>query len=210
MRSRHVSSTIHDCPQNSREVLPCSSACPPSLDAYYIWIHPTFPVLPDPKYRPLDHPIEWLPTTFGELPAYCPSNSLILAILATVVMIPMPGRAETNTSTVRRQFSGAIAGLAYDIIAFEAQLLILDNSGMIHNPVHPLVPHEVESVLALCLLGQYEYLQNGNMEKMQRFTREAVERAMRLNLHIQSSGNQSVFEDARRRAWWTVVCLHPQ
>lgn len=76
---------------------------------------------------------------------------------------------------------------------------------MIRDPVHPLVPREVESVLALCLLGQYEYLQNGNMEKMQRFTREAVERAMRFNLHIRSSGSQSIFEDARRRAWWTVV-----
>lgn len=200
---------MRDHPQNSRQVLPCSPAYPLSLDAYYIWIHPTFPALPDPKYSPLDHPIEWLPATFSELPAYCPSNSLILAILAIVVMIPMPDRAETNTSTVRRQFSGAIAGLAYDSIAFEAQSLP-DNSRMVRNPVHPLVPREVESVLALCLLGQYEYLQNGNMEKMQRFTREAVERAMRLNLHIRPSGNQSIFEDARRRAWWTVVCLDPQ
>lgn len=209
MRSRYVSSTIHDCRPHSHEVLPCSSACPPSLDAYYIWIHPTFPALPDPKYSPLDHPIEWLPATFGEFPAYCPSNSLVLAILAIVVMIPMPGRAETNTSTVRRQFASAIAELAYDSIAFEAQSLT-ENSRMVRNPVHPLMPREVESVLALCLLGQYEYLQNGNMDKMQHFTREAVERAMRLNLHIRSSGNQSIFEDARRRAWWTVVRLDPQ
>lgn len=209
MRSRYVSSTIHDRPQNSRQVLPCSPACPPSLDAYYIWIHPTFPALSDPRYTPLDHPIEWLPATLGELPAYCPSNSLILAILAIVVMIPMAGAAETNTRAMRRQFSGAIARRAYDSIALEDQFS-LDYLDTVRNPVHSLVPREVESVLALCLLGQFEYLQNGNMEKMQSFTREAVERAMRSNLHIQPSSNESMFDDARRRAWWTVVCLDPQ
>lgn len=120
-------------------------------------------------------------------------------------MIPMPGTAETNTPAMRRQFSGAIASRAYESILFEAQQS-QDGSVMVRNPAHPLVPREVESILALCLLGQYEYLQNGNMEKMQSLTREAVESAMRLKLHIQPSSNQSIFDDARQRTWWTVVC----
>lgn len=185
----------------------CSLACPLSLDAYYVWIHPTFPALPDPKYSPVDHPIEWIPATFNELPTYFPSNPLILTILAIVIMTPMPGRAETNTSAMRRQFSSAIAERAYESIVSETRSS-QDRSeiGTARNPAHPMIPLEIESTLALCLLGQYEYLQNGNMEKMQRFTREAVESAMRLHLHLQPSGNQSTFDDARQRAWWTVVC----
>lgn len=83
-----------------------------------------------------------------------------------------------------------------------------DGPGMANarSPAHPMIPPEVESTLALCLLGQYEYLQNGNMEKMQRFTRQAVDSAMLLQLHLQPSSNQSTFDDARQRAWWTVVC----
>lgn len=153
--------------------------------------------------------MKWIPASFEELPTYYPSNPLVLAILAIVVMIPMPGAAETNISAMRRHFSGAIARRAYEIIALEDQFS-LDSSDTVRNPVHPLVPSEVESTLALCLLGQYEYLQNGNMEKMQRFTREAVESAMRLKLHIQSSTKQFIFDDARRRAWWTVVRLNSQ
>lgn len=200
--------TICEWPNTGTPSLPfssCSQACPLSLDAYYVWIHPTFPALPDPKDSPIDRPMEWLPRSLDELPAYSPSNPLILAVLAIVVMIPMPGTAETNTPAMRRQVSGAIAGRAYDIIAFEAQWS-QDGSGMVRNPAHPLVPRQVESVLALCLLGQYEYLQNGNMEKMQSLTREAVDSAIQLQLHIQPSGNQSAFDNACQRAWWTVVC----
>lgn len=208
MRSRYVSRQICDRLQSFGPAPPCSPVCLVSLDAYYVWIHPTFPALPNPKYSSFDHPIQWIPVSFEESPTYYPSNPLILAILAIVVMIPMPGAAETNTSAIRRQFAGAIARRVYERIALEDQPS-LDSSNT-RNPVHPLVPSEIESTLALCLLGQYEYLQNGNMEKMQRFTREAVESAMRLKLHIQSSTNQSIFDDARRRAWWTVVCLKSQ
>lgn len=209
MRSRYVSSQICNRLQRSRPAPPCSPVCLVSLDAYYVWIHPTFPALPDPKYSSFDHPIEWIPASFEESPTHYPSNPLILAILAIVVMIPMPRAAETNTSATRRHFSGAIARRAYERIALEDESSLY-SSDTVRNPVHPLVPSEVENTLALCLLGQYEYLQNGNMEKMQLFTREAVESAMRLKLHIQSSTNQSIFDDARRRAWWTVVCLNSQ
>lgn len=176
-----------------------------SLDAYYIWIHPTFPALPDPRYSPVDHPLEWYPSTPGELPGHTPSNPLVLAILAIVVMIPMPGRVAAGTPAMRRQFSGAIADRAYESITFEEQST-LECSIMARNPVHPLVPPDVESILALCLLGQYEYLQNGNMDKMQRLTREALENAMRLQLHLHTPKTQFSFDDACRRAWWTVVC----
>lgn len=117
----------------------------------------------------------------------------------------MPDRAETNTPATRRQFSSAIAGRAYDSIVLETPS-ILEGSAMVRNPAHPLVPTEVESILALCLLGQYEYLQNGDMEKMQRLTRDALESATRLQLHLHQSSNQFTTEDARQRAWWTVVC----
>lgn len=176
-----------------------------SLDAYYIWIHPTFPALPDPQHNPVDHPLEWHPMTLDDLPGHTPSNPLILAIFAIVVMIPMPGRAEAATPAMRRLFSGTIADRAYESIAFEEQSTA-ECSPVARNPVYPLVPPEVESILALCLLGQYEYLHNGNMDKMQRVTREALENAVRLQLHLYTPRAQSSFDDACQRAWWTVVC----
>lgn len=189
--------------------LRASSKCSPiyllSLDAYYIWIHPTFPALPDPQYSPVDRPIEWCPGTPDELPSHCPSSPLILAILAIVIMIPMPSKAQTNTPATRRQISSVIATRAYDSIVFGAQPTS-ENWSMVRDPAHPLVPTEIESVVALCMLGQYEYLQNGNLEKMQRLTQEALDSATRLQLHIHLSGNQARFDDARQRAWWTVVC----
>lgn len=184
---------------------PCSPFYSLSLDAYYIWIHPTFPVLPDPQYSPVDRPLEWRPVTLDELPGHTPSNPLILAILAIVVMIPMPGSVQAKTPAMRRQFSAAIAKRAYYSVVFEDQSTGVGLT-MSRSPVHPLVPPELESILALCLLGQYEYLQNGDMDKMQSLTREALENAIRLQLHLQPTSNQSAFDDARQRAWWTVVC----
>lgn len=189
----------------SSPLLPPCSPDSHSLDAYYVWIHPTFPALPDPQYAPVDRPIEWIPLTVDELPSYCPSNPLILAILAIVVMIPIPDNVETNTPAMRRQFSRTIAARAYEGIMNGAPPAS-QSSSIVHNPAHPMVPPEVESILALCLLGQFEYLQNGNMEKMQHLTKEALDGAMRLELHLYVPGKQSVFDDARRRTWWTVVC----
>ncbi|KAH8749217.1 hypothetical protein F5883DRAFT_232412 [Diaporthe sp. PMI_573] len=118
-------------------------------------------------------------------------------------MIPMPGRAETNTPATRRQFSSTIASRAHDYFIFESQSK-LESSALVRTPAHPLVPFEVESILALCLLGQYEYLQHGSMEKMQRLTREALESAMQLRLHLHQSSNTYTIDDVRQRAWWTV------
>jgi hypothetical protein len=84
----------------------------------------------------------------------------------------------------------------------------LDMDAFRRAPVHPDVPIELESVIALSLLSTYEYLQHGDVPKMRSLANDTMVAAktMSLNLEIQHSDQ---FSEARRRAWWMTVSFPP-
>lgn len=72
------------------------------------------------------------------------------------------------------------------------------------SPLHPGVPLNLEPVLALLVLGIYEYCQHGNRKKMRSRVYQALTMSMDLSLH-NLSYDSSDFYTARTRAWWITV-----
>jgi hypothetical protein len=189
-----------------------------SLDAYYIFIHPFFPILPPPTAIPLDQPIPRMQNHVEEFETqFEPSSPISLAISAILALIPCPNdtnQLAAESVQFRRKYSQYLAQSAIESIEVEDE--IPDSSiepskalndaqdGMQRQPFHPLVPLELESIIALDILSVYEYAQRGNLKKMQNRAGQALVLAMELSLHCcPDDGN---YCEAKRRIWWMTVC----
>ena len=53
------------------------------------------------------------------------------------------------------------------------------------RPLHPKVPVELESIVALCVMCIYEYARRGNLSKMRSRAGQALVLAMDKSLHSQ-------------------------
>lgn len=149
-----------------------------------------------------------------------PSSAIALAISAILALIPCPQDAnplEPESIRWRRAYSQFHAKAALESIEAETERpessieppKALDDSDdeIFREKFHPLVPHELESVIALDLLSVYEYAQRGNLKKMQARVGAALMSAMSLNLHTHSD-TEDEYTEARRRTWWmTYICV---
>ncbi|KAL1964561.1 hypothetical protein VTN77DRAFT_6858 [Rasamsonia byssochlamydoides] len=187
------------------------------LDAYYVFIHPYYPILPPPERVPSNRPL--MP---GRTSSFAPSTPLSLAISALLVLIPHPHEQEDPSRLdyvrLRRDYAHSFAQSALEAIEVDSELLdsssdpsnaLSDGSPLRLNrePFHPRVPVNLESVLALILLSVYEYAQRGNMAKMRNRAGQALTAAMSMSLH--EALEEDEFAEARRRAWWmtyVTVC----
>ncbi|KAJ8128447.1 hypothetical protein O1611_g5189 [Lasiodiplodia mahajangana] len=189
------------------------------LNAYYIWIHPYFPILPPPEQVPsLDQPFalsENQSDGFQE-----PLSAVSLAISAILALIPCP--LDPNPSSEgsirwRRTYSQFLAKAALESIENENERpessidpsKALDDSDdeMFREKFHPSVPLELESIIALDLLSVYEYAQRGNLKKMRARSGAALVAAMSLFLHTRNDVEDE-YSEARRRTWWmTYICV---
>ncbi|KAF2791332.1 hypothetical protein K505DRAFT_376850 [Melanomma pulvis-pyrius CBS 109.77] len=186
------------------------------LNAYYIFIHPYFPVLPPPK-SPLqdDNPIMGTKCTFQ------PSSPISLAISAILALIPCttsPLSDLESSRLFRRDQAQLFAELAMESIEIESEVLqstscpaeALSSSPLAfqRRPFHPDAPIELESILALLILSIYEYAQRGNLTKMRNRASQALDAAMRISLHETSSSVGDPFQESKSRAWWmTYMCV---
>ncbi len=190
-----------------------------SLNAYYIWIHPYFPILPPPEQVPTpDQPLalaENQSDGFQE-----PVSAISLAISAILALIPYP--LDSNPSGEesirwRRTYSQFLAKAALESIENESERpessvapsRALDDSDeeMFREKFHPRVPLELESIIALDLLSVYEYAQRGNLKKMRARAGAALVAAMSLFLHTRNE-IEDEYSEARRRVWWmTYICV---
>ncbi|RHZ73700.1 hypothetical protein CDV55_107660 [Aspergillus turcosus] len=177
------------------------------LDAYYVFIHLYYPILPPPERVPVyNRPLNGSST-------FRPSSPLSLAISATLVLIPHPGIKQPSTpeyTRLRRIVAHRYAQLALE--AVEADLELLDSSSdpsralsdgapmIARQPFHPKVPLPLEAVLALVLLSVYEYAQRGNIRKMCNRAGQALTAAMSMSLHEMVEDDE--YAEARRRTWW--------
>ncbi|KAI4723137.1 hypothetical protein E4T48_00383 [Aureobasidium sp. EXF-10727] len=188
------------------------------LDAYYIWLHPYFPILPPSKSsRSKDNPQLWYPkdpeSVFESL------SPAALAISAVLALIPHPEESapfEEESINARRETAHFFAKLTLESIERDsekpnssiapAQALLDEHSCVSRPAFHPQVPIEAESVVALSILSVYEYAQRGNITKMRDRAGQALMRAMDLSLHDRGT-ELDVFGEARRRIWWmTYIC----
>ncbi|KAH7141546.1 fungal Zn binuclear cluster domain-containing protein [Dactylonectria estremocensis] len=184
------------------------------LNAYYTYIHQYFPILP-PPISPLkpDRPIHWSSTgSFKTLPYT--TSPLSLAISAVLALIPL--RQEEHCDTVvstaaRSSLAQRFAHAALEHVETDSEFLdfttaqppgSLDEELPIsRTPFHPQTPAELESVLALLILSNYEHAQRGNLLKMTSRASQALVTAKNLSLHRLGSETDR-FSEARRRAWW--------
>ncbi|KAI0021639.1 hypothetical protein F4780DRAFT_273607 [Xylariomycetidae sp. FL0641] len=189
------------------------------LNAYYIWLHPYFPILPAPDHPPLpDQPMSILENQRDRLEE--PSSAVSLAISAILALIPCsqdPSPLSEESVRWRRTYSQFLAKSALESIESESErpesaveppraLDDTDEEGS-REHFHPQVPLELESIIALDLLSVYEYAQRGNLKKMRARAGSALVSAMSLLIHTRNDGDDQ-YSEARRRVWWmTYICV---
>jgi hypothetical protein len=185
-------------------------------DAYYIWLHPYFPILPPAiSSQPKDDPYIWFPKSSE--PAFESLSPAALAISAILALIPHPEETapfEQESVTARREAAQLFAKRTLESIESDSEIpnssvspaqALLDEHSCISRPAfHPCVPLELESVIALNILSVYEYSQRGNISKMRDRAGQALMRAMNLSLHDRGT-ELDFFTEARRRTWWMTV-----
>lgn len=203
-------------------VLPSDTAT--SLNAYYDFIHTYFPILPPRasppcRDRPLQCPISCPNPSSEPLILYRPRSPLSLAIAAVLALIPHPDDPEASSPTSvlqRRTYAHNFAQLANSIIEAECDLELssTDPGQALSSPrpsvnrerLHPRLPEDLETLLALLILSVYEYCQRGNLLKMRYRASQALALALDKSLHAYVEENE--FSEAIRRAWWMTV-RHP-
>ncbi|KAJ9373976.1 transcriptional regulator family: Fungal Specific TF [Paecilomyces variotii] len=193
------------------------------LEAYYVYIHPYFPILPPPKSIPTDRPIA---VSEGEQNLnnadYEPSSPLSLAILSILSLIPHPDDPNPGSEEAvlfRRNYAECLAQSALESINIETEVpasstspaQVLSEASDVYQrvPFHQHVPVELESIIALSILSIYEYAQRGNIKRMRQRAGQAIMAAMDMCLHSEPEMEKpDEFTEARRRAWWmTYICV---
>ncbi|KAI5866684.1 hypothetical protein GGS23DRAFT_602942 [Durotheca rogersii] len=189
------------------------------LNAYYIWIHPYFPILPPPETVPvLDQAVPLFENQRDKFEE--PVSAISLAISAILALIPCPqdpSPLEPESIRWRRTYSQFLAKSALESIESETERpessveppKALDDSDeeVLREKFHSQVPLELESIIALDLLSVYEYAQRGNLKKMRARVGAALVAAMSLMLHTRSDVEDE-YAEARRRTWWmTYICV---
>lgn len=194
------------------------------LNAYYIFIHPYFPLLPPPKRRPTpDRPIPWpLADTKKTLPNLSESP-LSLALSAILALIPLPQEARCASAacvSLRKSLAQRFVQAALQRVDADSEFLdfisdrhagsvaVAGQFSIPRDPLHPQAPVELESILALLLLSNYEHTERANLLKMTARASQALIIAKNMSLHRLGLENDK-FSEAKRRAWWmTYFCAH--
>ncbi|KAF4956404.1 hypothetical protein FSARC_11607 [Fusarium sarcochroum] len=169
------------------------------LQAYYQHIHPTFPILPPPLNANLNETAQRLPDG-GISIEYRPSSPLILALLSILVLAKPPSKDSEE------QASLSASACSFAQLAIESLRLSADGQSSVETSdgpsfVHPILPSEVETPLALCVLSQYQYLHCGNIVEMTELAERAFDLCISLSLQ-KIDQDDSVYSEARKRAWW--------
>ncbi|KAF7592979.1 hypothetical protein BBP40_012215 [Aspergillus hancockii] len=183
------------------------------INAYYIFIHVYFPLLPAPALpqyedRPVKLSLRTVQADQAFLP-YWPKSPFALALSAILVLIPPPGNLHSTSEAaiaLRRSYAEFYALAALHSIENWFDLSQPSGASSQWSKLHSDVPLKLEPILALVMLGIYEGCQRGNFTKMRARANQALTTAMDLSLHTASQdGSQCL--DAQRRAWWMTMFL---
>ncbi|KAE8341250.1 hypothetical protein BDV24DRAFT_174893 [Aspergillus arachidicola] len=185
------------------------------INAYYVFIHPYFPVLPPPAVaqyedRPFAISLRTVQANQAFLP-YWPTSPFALALFAILVLFPLPEDPHSMSETA------ASARQSYAELYAHAAMSSIENWADLPEPathltstagdptrwssLHPDLPWKLEPILALVLLGMYELCQRGNFSKMRARANQALTTAVDLSLHT-ADPDEPGCSDAQSRAWW--------
>ncbi|KAL6695507.1 hypothetical protein J3F84DRAFT_374555 [Trichoderma pleuroticola] len=194
------------------------------LNAYYIFIHQYFPILPPPKTHPtVDCPIQWPLAAAETTIPHQSASPLGLALSAVLALIPLPQETHCTSAacvSFRKALAQKFAQAALQRIDADSEYLdfisdrqvgsvtAVEQLSISRDPLHPQTPVELESILALLLLSNYEHTERANLLKMTARASQALIIAKNMSLHRMGLENDGVSE-AKRRAWWmTYFCAH--
>jgi hypothetical protein len=165
-----------------------------SLDAYYLLIHPCFPVLPPPLA--IDQGTEHV-TTAHEADVAHSESPLVHAIATILALVP---KTAEHAHAARYEFAEHCSTLALRAIDRD-----MDASGALtRRRVHDNVPVYLESTLASFLVAVYEYNYRGSM--MRARTRMASVITMAMDLGLQDiDAEVTIDSECKRRAWFMIV-----
>ncbi|KAF9888907.1 hypothetical protein FE257_008277 [Aspergillus nanangensis] len=190
------------------------------INAYYVFIHPYFPLLPRNAasiYQdcPIGHSLRTGCVDKSLLPSW-PSNPFTLSLLSILVLIPHPDDRLANCEEgveLRRSYAELYARAALEAVEDSIERSSSTNhrnrtQNMTddQSDLHPNVPKKLEPVLSLALLSLYEYCQRGSKSRMRIRANHALTTAMDMGLHSLAPNMPEGF-DAHRRAWWMAVFL---
>ncbi|KAF7884803.1 hypothetical protein EAF00_010621 [Botryotinia globosa] len=197
------------------------------LSAYYVYIHPYFPVLPPPLINQAVDKLETGVQGPNDVlfhsrsnPQFQSASPMTLAISALLALIPHPddpSPTSPESIILRRNQAQVFAQWAIDGVEIENEMIesIVDPGEALsaqemqiyRAQIHPQVRLETESTIALLLLCTYEYSQRGNISKMRKRCGQALVSAMDLGLHSKDKEDY-VYAESDRRVWWmTYVCV---
>ena len=139
-----------------------------------------------------------------------------------LALIPLPQevhRLSAESIANRRLVAQKFAQAALERIEVDSELLDLTSAyrrdpeaeteqlRLSRASIHPQLPVELECILALLILSNYEHIQRGNLLKMAARTSQALLMAKGMSLHRQ--GPQfNKYTESRRRAWWMTVRMN--
>ncbi|KAJ5182683.1 hypothetical protein N7492_000299 [Penicillium capsulatum] len=76
----------------------------------------------------------------------------------------------------------------------------------LRRSLHPAVPFNLEPILALLVLGVYEYYQHGNRKKMRSQIYQALTMSMDISLHDLGREDPGLYM-AQIRTWWMTPVI---
>ncbi|KAM6483835.1 hypothetical protein HDV62DRAFT_388956 [Trichoderma sp. SZMC 28011] len=193
------------------------------LNAYYVFIHQYFPILPPPKTRPtVDCPIQWPLAAAEKMIPHQSISPLSLALSAVLALIPLSQETRCTAAacvSFRKALAQQFAQAALQRIDADSEYLdfisdrhigsmtAVGQRSISREPLHPQTPVELESILALLLLSNYEHTERANLLKMTARASQALIIAKNMSLHRLGPEN-GTFSEAKRRAWWMTACLN--
>ncbi|KAF3035339.1 hypothetical protein E8E12_006560 [Didymella heteroderae] len=164
------------------------------LDAYYLLIHPCYPVLPPPAAT--DQRKEHLPA--AQETGVAQSESPLVHAIATLVVL-VPKKAD-HARAARLDFAEHCSDMATRAIDQD-----MDSSGpLMRRRLHENVPVYLESTIASFLVAVYEYNYRGRMMKARTRMASVITMAMDLGLHNINVQNTTDSE-CKRRAWAMIL-----
>jgi len=165
-----------------------------SLDAYYLLVHPCFPVLPPPSA--LNQGTEPGSTVQETVVAH--SESPLVHALATLLAL-VPKRAE-YTHAARHDCAEHCSELALRAIDRD-----MDAAGVFtRRRFHKDVPVYLESTIASFLVAVYEYNYRGSMMRARTRMASVITMAMDLGLH-DIDVETTTDSECKQRAWSMIV-----
>ena len=165
-----------------------------SLDAYYLLIHPCFPILPPPPT--IDQGTEH-GSTADEIVVTRSDSPLVHALATLLALVP---KRSGDAHAARHDCAESCSELALRAIDRDMDA----SRALTRRRFHQNVPVELEGTIASFLVAVYEYNYRGTMMRARTRMASVITMAMDLGLH-DIDVEMTTDSECKRRAWSMIV-----